>query len=129
MNHDLEIIEDRIPKDLYQDMRVKCGLSPKLDEACEIGLKNSMYSIMVAEQGDVVGMGRVVGDGGCFCQVVDICVIPEKQGLGIGKMIIVAARKIQRKGFGIDASKVTFVCSRSISNGSSPAGMPYKDSK
>jgi len=33
-------------------------------------------------------MGRIIGDGGCFCQVVDICVLPENQGQGIGKVIM-----------------------------------------
>lgn len=35
-------------------------------------------------------MGRVVGDGGCHFQVVDICVRPEHQGRGLGKRIMAA---------------------------------------
>ena len=33
-------------------------------------------------------MGRVVGDGGCFYQVVDIAVLPEHQGRGLGKAVM-----------------------------------------
>ncbi len=33
-------------------------------------------------------MGRVVGDGGCFYQVVDIAVLKEHQGRGLGKLIM-----------------------------------------
>lgn len=33
-------------------------------------------------------MGRIIGDGGAFCQVVDICVLPNWQGKGIGKLIM-----------------------------------------
>lgn len=33
-------------------------------------------------------MGRLIGDGGCFCQIVDICVDPNYQGLGYGKIIM-----------------------------------------
>ena len=33
-------------------------------------------------------MGRIVGDGGIFSLIVDIIVIPEYQGQGIGKTII-----------------------------------------
>jgi ribosomal protein S18 acetylase RimI-like enzyme len=36
----------------------------------------------------VVGMGRVVGDAGCFYHVVDIAVLPEHQGRGFGKAIM-----------------------------------------
>ena len=84
----LELIEDKIPVDIYQKMRVACGLSAKSHEASRIGLANSLYSLMLKEGDKVIGMGRVVGDGGCFCQVVDICVVPENQGKGLGKMIM-----------------------------------------
>ncbi len=84
----MKIIEAKIPIKLYQEMRVACGLSAKTDEACEIGLNNSIYSIMITEEEQTIAMGRIIGDGGCFCQVVDICVIPEMQGRGIGKMIM-----------------------------------------
>lgn len=84
----MKIVEAEIPLKIYQNMRVACGLSPKTDEAGKIGLKNSLYSIMVMKEDEVIGMGRIIGDEGCFCQVVDICVIPEKQGKGIGKLIM-----------------------------------------
>ena len=35
-------------------------------------------------------MGRVIGDGGAFYQVVDIAVLPAHQGLGLGKQIMAA---------------------------------------
>ncbi len=84
----MNVIEDKIPLRVYQQMRVNCGLSAKTSEACEVGLNNSIYSLMIKEEDNVIGMGRIIGDGGCFCQVVDICVIPEKQGNGIGKIIM-----------------------------------------
>ena len=33
-------------------------------------------------------MGRVVGDGGCFFEVVDICILPEHRGKGLGKLVV-----------------------------------------
>ncbi|MEM6379153.1 MAG: GNAT family N-acetyltransferase [Bacteroidota bacterium] len=83
-----QIEEGPIPQATYQRMRIISGLSPKSDEACAIGLPNSLYAVMIKEENQVIGMGRVIGDGGCFCQVVDICVIPEKQGQGLGKLIM-----------------------------------------
>jgi len=84
----LEIIEGTIPRKLYQHLRIACGLSPKTDEASEIGLSNSIHSVMIRKDREVIGMGRIIGDGGCFCQIVDICVLPEEQGKGIGKIIM-----------------------------------------
>jgi ribosomal protein S18 acetylase RimI-like enzyme len=64
------------------------GLSPKTRQAAERGLPDSIYSVLVKDGKTPIGMGRVIGDSGCHCQVVDICVLPEYQGRGIGKMIM-----------------------------------------
>lgn len=84
----IQIIENQIPVQTYIMLRSASGLSEKTTKAAEKGLKNSLYSILI-KQGDLsIGMGRIIGDGGCFCQVVDICVLPEHQGKGIGKIIM-----------------------------------------
>lgn len=85
----LTIIENTIPIETYKKLRVSSGLSAKTTEAAEIGLANSLHSVMITkEDNEVIGMGRIIGDGGCFCQIVDICVLPEYQGQGIGKLIM-----------------------------------------
>jgi GNAT superfamily N-acetyltransferase len=38
----------------------------------------------------LIAMGRIVGDGGCFFQLVDIAVDPRVQGQGLGKRIVAA---------------------------------------
>ena len=35
-----------------------------------------------------MGMGRIIGDGGLFFQVVDVAVEPAHQGKGVGKTIM-----------------------------------------
>jgi len=85
----VRLSNESIPGDIYRELRILSGLSPKEAAAAEIGLKNTLHSVLVKdEQHDCIGMGRVIGDGGCFCQVVDICVLPGWQGQGIGKMIM-----------------------------------------
>lgn len=76
----MEIIENNIPIEIYRELRVKSGLLGKDIEAATIGLQNSVYSVMIKKEETIVGMGRIIGDGGCFCQVVDICVLPESRG-------------------------------------------------
>lgn len=83
-----KVIEKTIPIKIYQNLRVDSGLSKKTDKASKIGLKNSIYSIMIEFKGTIIGMGRIIGDGGCFCQIVDICVHPKHQGKGLGKIIM-----------------------------------------
>jgi GNAT superfamily N-acetyltransferase len=77
----------------YQHLRLQSGLSPKTDEAVALALPNTLFSVVILYAGHPIGMGRVVGDGGSFCQVVDICVLPEHQGKGIGKLIMQEIRQ------------------------------------
>ena len=74
--------------DDYRRLRVSAGLSPKSAEAAAAGLPNSLFAVQVLKDDKVVGMGRVVGDGGLFYQVVDIAVEPAHQGQGLGKAIV-----------------------------------------
>ncbi|WP_204486231.1 GNAT family N-acetyltransferase [Archangium primigenium] len=72
----------------YRRLRVVSGLSPKSAEAAAAGLPRTLFAVVIKTGGQVVGMGRVVGDGGLFFQVVDIAVEPQHQGRGLGKAIV-----------------------------------------
>ena len=72
----------------YRHLRQAAGLSPKTEQAAERGLPNTLFAVQVLANGESVAMGRVVGDGGAFYQVVDIAVLPEHQGRGLGKLIM-----------------------------------------
>ena len=58
------------------------------DEATEVGLRNSLFSVCVLYREEVIWCGRVVGDGGLYFYLQDIIVLPEFQGRGIGKRIM-----------------------------------------
>lgn len=53
----------------------------------EKALKNSLYTIVAVKDKQVVGMGRLVGDG-IYYMVVDVVVHPAFQKNGIGSMIM-----------------------------------------
>lgn len=72
----------------YCHLRVACGLSPKSAEAAARGLPNTLFGVQILHGGKAVGMGRVTGDGGTAFQVVDIAVLPEHQGRGLGKRLM-----------------------------------------
>ncbi len=71
-------------------LRVSAGLSAKTAEQASKGLPNSWFGVSVLHNGHVVGMGRVIGDGGTAFQIVDIALEPEHQGKGLGKAIMAA---------------------------------------
>ncbi|MCF4096957.1 GNAT family N-acetyltransferase [Maritalea mediterranea] len=75
----------------YCEMRVRTGLSPKSLEGARIGMANSLYGVCLRDEaGQLVGMGRLIGDGGCFVQICDIAVDPAHQGRGLGQQIMQA---------------------------------------
>ncbi|HNV79559.1 MAG TPA: GNAT family N-acetyltransferase [Thermomonas sp.] len=83
------VLVERFPGiDDYRRMRASTGLSAKSAEASARGLANTTYGVSLLRDGNVVGMGRIVGDGGCFHFVVDIAVDPQLQGRGLGKRIM-----------------------------------------
>lgn len=84
----MQIVENDLSVEEYRMLRKICGLSEKTIEAAVKGLNNSLYAVKLLHEGKTIGMGRMIGDGGAFCQVVDICVLPEFQGQGMGKMIM-----------------------------------------
>ncbi|MCA0753773.1 GNAT family N-acetyltransferase [Paenibacillus sp. N4] len=59
-------------------------------DAAEQSLKSSLYGVVVEYKDEIVGMGRVVGDGHIYFYIQDIAVMPEHQNKGIGKLIMAA---------------------------------------
>jgi ribosomal protein S18 acetylase RimI-like enzyme len=74
----------------YCDLRVAAGLSAMSETGAVTGLPASWCAVCVRKQGRLIGMGRIVGDGGLFLQIVDIAVEPAHQGRGLGKRIMAA---------------------------------------
>ncbi|PZU87476.1 MAG: GNAT family N-acetyltransferase [Shinella sp.] len=82
-------IEARVPAiEDYLRLRHVSGLSPFSREAAEKGLPNSIFGVSLMRGEEVVGMGRIIGDGGCFFQVTDIAIDPAHQGRGLAKWIM-----------------------------------------
>lgn len=74
----------------YLALRQICGLSARDKEASKMGLANSIYSVIIRNKTDekLIGMGRIIGDGGTAYQIVDIAVHPKEQGKGLAKAIM-----------------------------------------
>ena len=88
MNPKYSVVHKVPDVESYQALRAGSGLSHKSAEAARLGLPNSLFSVLVLHQGVAIGMGRVIGDGGTAFQVVDIAVLPDHQGNGLGKLIM-----------------------------------------
>ena len=86
--HEVLLVERFPDADDYCRLRSQAGMSPKTLEAARKGLPNTLYGVSLRCDDEVIGMGRIIGDGGCFYTVVDIAVAPAYQGRGLGKLIM-----------------------------------------
>ena len=74
----------------YLRLRIAAGLSPKTVEQASAGLPNSWHGVTATHNDTVIGMGRIIGDGGTAFQIVDIALERAHQGQGLGKAIMAA---------------------------------------
>lgn len=57
-------------------------------EAAPRSLANSLYHVVALHGAQVIGMGRIVGDGAMYFYLQDIAVVPEYEGHGVGRRIV-----------------------------------------
>ena len=81
----------------FVQLRIDAGLSEKGQLAATKGLEGTYCSVCARDDGKLVGMGRVIGDGGCFFQIVDIAVHPDYQRRGIGIQVMTRLMEYLRK--------------------------------
>lgn len=89
----LEVVEGIPDAVRYCELRRLGGMSEKGLAAARQALPRSLYSVLAREGEQVVGMGRIVGDGYCQLTVVDVVVHPDWQGRGLGKAIMARIRE------------------------------------
>ena len=68
-------------------LRGDAGLATYSIEQARQGVANSLFGVTVTFGSEVIGIGRVIGDGGYFFTVSDIAVGPAHQGKGVARMI------------------------------------------
>lgn len=84
----LDLRHEKPTVEQYLALRKDAGLSAMGEEGARIGLPHSLFAVTLYDEDKLIGMGRVIGDGGCFFQVTDIAVKPSHQGRGYGKIIM-----------------------------------------
>jgi GNAT superfamily N-acetyltransferase len=88
MSADYQIIE-RVPTvEEHRALFQSVGWKPYVPEAAEIALRDSLYGVVALYGDQVVGIGRVVGDGGKFFYIQDFAVRPEHQAKGVGTRML-----------------------------------------
>ena len=72
----------------YQRLRRAVGWSEMTEEGLAVGLPRALFSVVLELDGEAIGCGRVVGDGGLYFYVQDVIVLTEHRGRGLGRLIM-----------------------------------------
>ena len=84
-------IEVEVPSaEEFLSLRASADMGPRSFKGAKQGLGNELYCVLlkVEKNDELVGMGRVVGDGGTVFHICDMVVKPEWQKKGGGTMIM-----------------------------------------
>ena len=84
-------IREELPDpETFAALREAADMTSRSLEGIERGLPNSLYGVIAVHDptDEIVGMGRIVGDGGTVYQISDMAVRPEHQGRGLGTRIM-----------------------------------------
>lgn len=80
--------KETITADEMNYLRAAIGFRQTLPEQIEAGLKGSAFVVAVYDSDKLIGMGRLIWDGGTVALINDLIVIPQCVSLGIDVQII-----------------------------------------
>lgn len=72
----------------FLTLRSKVGWQAISIDDAKTSLANSLFHVVIYNESQPVGMGRVVGDGVMYFYIQDIAVDPTFQGCGIGAAVM-----------------------------------------
>jgi GNAT superfamily N-acetyltransferase len=87
-NQQIAIVERKPTIAEYESIVASVGFRRHENTAVEIALANTVFAVCAVEEQEVVGVGRVVGDGAISFLLTNIMVRPSHQRRGIGTRIV-----------------------------------------
>lgn len=84
----IELVDNILQAEDFVRLRVETGFAGIPIEHARKALQNGLINVSAMYNGELVGMGRLVGDGAMYWYLQEIIVLPEFQGKGIGSMIV-----------------------------------------
>ena len=86
----IQVVYGAPSADDYVSLRLRSGMGNKDLKRSEIALKNSLFIVALYDEEKLIGLGRVVGDGGITYVVSDIMVDKDYQRRGLAEQIMKA---------------------------------------
>ncbi len=82
------LLENQLKAEDFIRLKLSAGFRERPVELVEKALTNNLYDVIAVKDDEVIGMGRLVGDGVMYWYLQEIVVLPEYQGEGIGTAIV-----------------------------------------
>ena len=86
--NDIELVDNILKPEDFVRLRNATAFADIPIEHARKALKNGLINVSALKNGELIGMGRLVGDGAMYWYLQEIVVLPEYQGMGIGAMIV-----------------------------------------
>ena len=89
MTQDQIVLKENIlqPEDFVR-LRIATGFTAVPVEHAKRALEGGLINVSALLDGQLVGMGRMVGDGAMYWYLQEIIILPEYQKMGIGTKIV-----------------------------------------
>jgi ribosomal protein S18 acetylase RimI-like enzyme len=92
----MKILENVLTATDFIKLYESAGWGKKCEDIVQVSLENSYVTFAVFEEENVIGMARLLGDGGMAFYLKDFVILSEFQGKGIGKELLDYVQKYIR---------------------------------
>ena len=84
----MKILENVLTAKDFIKLYESAGWGKNSEDIVQVSLKNSYVTFAVIEEEKVIGMARLLADGGMAFYLKDFVILPEFQGKGMGKALL-----------------------------------------
>lgn len=84
----MKILENNLTTADFIRLYESAGWGTKREDMVHVSLMNSFATFTVEQDGIIIGMARLLGDGGMSFYLKDLVILPEYQEQGIGRKLL-----------------------------------------
>lgn len=85
---EISLVDNVLQAEDFVRLRIAAGFAEVPVEHARKALQNGLINVSAIYNGELVGMGRLVGDGAMYWYLQEIIILPKYQRKGIGTMIV-----------------------------------------
>lgn len=85
---EIRLVDNILQAEDFIRLRIEAGFAEIPMDHARKALQNGLINVSAIYNGELVGMGRLVGDGAMYWYLQEIIILPQFQRKGIGTMIV-----------------------------------------